>query len=517
MSFKKIEEKSGKIINDKYKFKKTIGVGGFGNVFLVEEIDTNKEFAIKMSLKENCKITKNEIRILKRLSQIKKENKNTEEKSYIIDIIDNFEMKTKTKRGEESLIYIVLDYMKNRNLLYYFKGIKKTISERYAKYIFLKILKGVQEIHKAGFCHLDLKLENILLDDKYNPIICDFGYATEYSSKLTCYQGTLEFAALELIKNIPFDGIKADIFSLGAIIFNILTGKNVFYKQQLYFYKYNKKYKEYKDKYYQYMIDDDPEGYWKIINVEDLGLSDEFKKLFLKMISNNPEKRPSINQILNDPWMLEVSDKNLTEEEKTTLENNVIDEFKERKNIINNPKDNSTNEINKTIDKINAKNENSRNKSGTKEGHKNYFSQDFILPDINEDDLDMKNSFKINGPTKQELPKILMNELVDSLYGLKSKYNDIEIFITPSKKAFKIDIQFEDDEDVDMPEDLVKAGFNDYIEYKNAFHCQNLRIRIKLFKANDGYLIKVYRKEGSLEEFNEYLGDIMTLIKKLFE
>ena len=51
------------------------------------------------------------------------------------------------------------------------------------------------------------------------------------------------------------------------------------------------------------MIDDDPEGYWKIINVEDLGLSDEFKKLFLKMISNNPEKRPSINQILNDPWL----------------------------------------------------------------------------------------------------------------------------------------------------------------------------------------------------------------------
>ena len=99
------------------------------------------------------------------------------------------------------------------------------------------------------------------------------------------------------------------------------------------------------------------------------------------------------------------------------------------------------------------------------------------------------------------IPKEQRQLFVDELI-----FNDEEMFDTSIY-----------DEDVDMPDDLVKAGFNDYIEYKNAFHCQNLRIRIKLFKANDGYLIKVYRKEGSLEEFNEYLGDIMTLIKKLFE
>ena len=201
MSFEIIEQKIGTKINGKYVIQKTIGKGGFGNVFLVEEINTNKEFAIKISLKENCKSTNNEIRILKRFSDIKKENK-AEEKSGIIDMIENFKVKTKTKRGEELLTYIVLEYMKKGNLLYYFNGIKKTISERKAKYLFLKILKGVQEIHKAGFCHLDLKLSNILLDDEYNPIICDFGYATEYSSKLTCYQGTIEFVPLEIIKNV---------------------------------------------------------------------------------------------------------------------------------------------------------------------------------------------------------------------------------------------------------------------------------------------------------------------------
>ena len=316
MEFKKIEKDKGKKINNKYIIQKTLGQGTYGTVYLVNEIDTNKEFAIKVSLEEDSKDANNEIRILKRLSEIKKQNKNTKEKSYIIDIIDDFKLKTKTKEGPKLLTYIVLEYMPKKTLADYFMEIEKTIPERYAKYIFLKILKGVQEIHKAGFCHLDLKFENILLDEKYNPIICDFGYAWEYSSKLTCYHGTLGYAPLEVIKNIPFDGIKADIFSLGAILFGILTKKKVFDKEELYCYTYNKKnFDTYEDKYYQYIINNDSQGFWEKIKL-NIELSEDFKNLFLRMISNNPEKRPSINKILDDPWMLEVTDKNMPDEEK---------------------------------------------------------------------------------------------------------------------------------------------------------------------------------------------------------
>ena len=51
--------------------------------------------------------------------------------------------------------------------------------EKHAKIIFSKILEGVQFIHDSDICHLDLTLDNILLDDKYNPIITDFGLSTE--------------------------------------------------------------------------------------------------------------------------------------------------------------------------------------------------------------------------------------------------------------------------------------------------------------------------------------------------
>ena len=195
---------------------------------------------------------------------------------------------------------------------------------------------------------MDLKLSNILLDGEYNPIICDFGYATEYSSQLTCYKGTLGFVALEVIKNIPFDGIKADIFSLGVILFNILTRKKVFNNQKMYCYKYNEKFRTYKDKYYQYIIDNDLEGYWNKLNLQNLGLSVEFKNLVLKMISYIPEKRPFINEILNDPWMNEVTGKNINDEEKQKLEDKVFKEFQERENIIKerNKVNNTTNIIN---------------------------------------------------------------------------------------------------------------------------------------------------------------------------
>ena len=56
---------------------------------------------------------------------------------------------------------------------------KQGFQEKHAKIIFSKILEGVQFIHDSDICHLDLTLDNILLDDKYNPIITDFGLSLE--------------------------------------------------------------------------------------------------------------------------------------------------------------------------------------------------------------------------------------------------------------------------------------------------------------------------------------------------
>ena len=73
-------------------------------------------------------------------------------------------------------------------------------------------------IHNLGICHRDLKLENILLTDKFSPKIADFGFATMNAPNLNEYIGTRIYAAPEFFEKNPYDGKKADIFSLGKTL-----------------------------------------------------------------------------------------------------------------------------------------------------------------------------------------------------------------------------------------------------------------------------------------------------------
>ena len=56
-------------------------------------------------------------------------------------------------------------------------SLKVGLGEKYGKVIFRKILEGVQACHNANICHRDLKMQNILFDEQFNPKICDFGFA----------------------------------------------------------------------------------------------------------------------------------------------------------------------------------------------------------------------------------------------------------------------------------------------------------------------------------------------------
>ena len=158
--------------------------------------------------------------------------------------------------------------------------------------------------------------------------------------------------------------------------------------------------------------------------------------------------------------------------------------------------------------------ENTQNKSTTKE-EKNAFNENLKINEINEySNINMKYYFKIIGAIK---PHILMNKLLDKLEGLKKIYNNENhsLFVNPYEDEYKIDVKLEYDND-QIPEELIGAGFGNFEEYINAFHLENIKIRIKLFKSNDGYLIRVFKKEGHFEIYHDLIEDIMRLIKELF-
>ena len=127
--------------------------------------------------------------------------------------------------------------------------------------------------------------------------------------------GNLSFMAPEILLNQPYNGINADIFSLGQILFNLVTGLYGFHAARP------------NDQFYNLIIQQNIAQYWQNLG-NQINVSQEFKNLFIGMVDPNPAQRPTIAQILNDPWMQEIN--NLNEEQRNALENEVRNEFKIR-------------------------------------------------------------------------------------------------------------------------------------------------------------------------------------------
>ena len=193
-------------------------------------------------------------------------------------------------------------------------------TERHAKLIFKKILEGVRAMHDANICHRNLNTENILLDDNYNPKITDFYFCCMNMDNLRGNVGREEYKAPEVLSKHPYDGKKADIFSLGQILFNLVTGLKGFNTASL------------KDNYYRLIIHRDLNKYWDLIKfIFKIDLSPEFKDLFIRIVNPNPGQRPKIDDILNHAWFREIND--LNEEEMNALETEVRNELILRENV----------------------------------------------------------------------------------------------------------------------------------------------------------------------------------------
>lgn len=122
--------------------------------------------------------------------------------------------------------YMAMEFCPNGDL---FDLIKKNgkLQEGLAKHLFLQLLEAVEFLHsKEGVAHLDLKPENILIGNHYQLKICDFGFFEEIKSKVHKSVGTNGYRAPEtyLDNGEGYDGSKADMFSLGVILFILIFG-----------------------------------------------------------------------------------------------------------------------------------------------------------------------------------------------------------------------------------------------------------------------------------------------------
>jgi len=197
-----------------YAVTKTIGEGATGIVKLAHHRERAEElYAIKIVHKKTIgekpdekKRVEREIRILRMVQH-----------KYIMKLYDV--METKSHR------YLILEYLQQGELYDILLKNGKIAPEPAFKYFF-QVMMALAYLHRNQICHRDIKLENVILDHKGDAKLADFGMAVVVppGARLMESVGSPHYACPQIIMGQRYDGYNADVWSLGVVLFVLLTG-----------------------------------------------------------------------------------------------------------------------------------------------------------------------------------------------------------------------------------------------------------------------------------------------------
>ena len=292
------------LIDNKYTIIRHITNGTFSSVYLVKDNNNNNNQYIAKIRIINVNGYAQELQITQIVSQTNN--------PYIILLVDYGNGPIQIGGVQNNSNYLILDYCPKRNLLHFIQNVG--FNEKYAKFIFFKIVKAVNAIHNCGIYHRNLNLEDILLDNNYELKISDFCVAVRTNNPLNDVVGKQRYRPPQMNMNLNYNGEKADVFSLGVILFKLVTGIFGFQIANN------------QHAHYLLIINRQYNQYFQILPQENItNLSHEFKSLYIKMISFNEKDRPTLDYILNDNYFNEI--KNLNETEHKLLDLEIKNEF----------------------------------------------------------------------------------------------------------------------------------------------------------------------------------------------
>lgn len=253
----------------KYRLIKTIGKGNFAKVKLAKHIPTSKEVAIKIidkTVLNQGSLAKvyREVRIMKSLDH-----------PNIVKLFEVIE--------SEKTLYLVMEYASGGEVFDYLVAHGR-MKEKEARSKFRQIVSAVQYCHQKRVVHRDLKAENLLLDKDLNIKIADFGFSNQFTpgSKLDTFCGSPPYAAPELFQGKKYDGPEVDVWSLGVILYTLVSGSLPFDGQNL---------KELRERVLR--------GKYRI----PFYMSTDCENLLKRFLMLNPSKRSTLEGIMKDKWM----------------------------------------------------------------------------------------------------------------------------------------------------------------------------------------------------------------------
>lgn len=204
---------------ERYIVLKELGFGGFGDVYLVNDITLSRQVALKkMKPGTSPEIRAVFIQEAKTLSTLNHSN--------IVPIYDS--------SPEE--FYFVMQYIPGGSLRSRIS--RNTISIDDVINFTMEIMQALHFAHSHNVVHRDLKPENILINENNSIVICDFGLAKIFSSKIPLHTvgGTIGYMAPEIFSGDPYDH-QCDIFSAGVVAYEMISGVLPYHGKTLFEYQ----------------------------------------------------------------------------------------------------------------------------------------------------------------------------------------------------------------------------------------------------------------------------------------
>ena len=293
---KQNKKKKPKIDLKKFKVLSLLGVGGFGTVFKVRHILTDKIYAMKV-MNKNYVIKKkylhyvvSEFEIMKSLAGF----------PFILDLHYCFQT--------ANYLYLIIDYCPNGDFT-------KLESVNNPKLFFAEVILAFEYIHNKNIIYRDLKPENILLDETGHIKLCDFNLAKAGMTKnkrADSFCGSPLYFSPEMVLNLGAT-YKCDIYGIGLLMYEIIVG------------------------YTAYSARNIQELYEKIkrnkINFDVPQLKGDIKDLIMKMCAKKAEDRIELEDVKKHKYFSDIDFDKVLKKEYGIIETVKKDSKKYKINI----------------------------------------------------------------------------------------------------------------------------------------------------------------------------------------
>lgn len=264
-----------------YDLEETLGSGHFAVVKLARHVFTGEKVAVKVIEKTKLdEISRahlfQEVRCMKLVQH-----------PHVVRLYEVIDTQTK--------LYLILELGDGGDLYDYIMRHDKGLSEHVAQEYFRQIVRAISYCHQLHVVHRDLKPENVVFFEKLGVVkLTDFGFSNKFcpGQKLETSCGSLAYSAPEILLGDSYDAPAVDVWSLGVILFMLVCGHPPF--------------QEANDSETLTMIMD-----CKYTMPEHV--SEGCRRLISTMLVREPENRATLQQIAQDPWLLEGSTEEIPE------------------------------------------------------------------------------------------------------------------------------------------------------------------------------------------------------------